>query len=139
VSAGAGPTAVVIRRDIDLAGARVVINADYAQGMSTSIQAGLRALPSDAEAAMIVLGDQPYVAPRTMALLVAEFRRTHPPALVPVHDGKRGNPVVISAALFPAVMDLRGDDGFRSIAGRYRVAEIAVDDDDGILRDVDTT
>ena len=86
---------------------------------------------------MIVLGDQPYVTSRTMTLLAAEFRRIHPPALAPAFNGRRGNPLVIGAALFPAMMELRGDAGFRAVAGRYEIAEVAVDDE-GILLDVDT-
>jgi molybdenum cofactor cytidylyltransferase len=132
-----GAHAAEVLRDVDLQGTRIVINENYGDGMSSSIQAGLRALHHGAEAAMIILGDQPYVRSGTMKLLVNEFRRVRPDALVPVHDGKRGNPVIIAAALFPALMELRGDTGFRAIAARFRIAELAVDDD-GILRDVDT-
>ena len=131
-----GAHADEIRRQVRFAGERVVVNSDYAQGMSTSIQAGLRALADGTEGAMIVLADQPYVTARTMGLLAAEFRRTHPPALAPSFDGRRGNPVVIGAALFPELMELRGDAGFRAIAGRHTVAELAVDDP-GVLIDVD--
>ena len=132
-----GAHAADILRDVDLSGARLVINESFADGMSTSIQAALRALHDGTEAVMIVLGDQPYVRSGTIDLLIDEFRRTRPDALVPVHDGRRGNPVIVAAALFPAVMELRGDVGFRAVAGRYKIAEVPVDDD-GVLRDVDT-
>ena len=132
-----GAHADEIRREVRFAGERVIANPDYAQGMSTSIQAGLRALPPDAEAAMIVLGDQPFVAARTMALLASEFRRLRPAALVPTFNGRRGNPVIIGRALFPEMMALRGDVGFRAMAGRHATAEVAVDDG-GVVRDVDT-
>jgi molybdenum cofactor cytidylyltransferase len=132
-----GAHAAEILRDVELGGARVVINDDWRDGMSTSIQAGLRALHPGTDAAMIVLADQPYVRPETLSRLADEFRRTLPPALVPVHHGRRGNPAIIATELFPALMELRGDTGFRAIAGRFQVAELAVDDD-GIVRDVDT-
>lgn len=125
-----------IRRQVRFAGERVVINPRYTEGMSTSIQCGLRALPGGAEAAMIVLGDQPYVTAETMARLAAEFRRARPAALAPSFRGRRGNPVVIAAALFPELMELRGDAGFRAIAARHAVAELQVDDK-GVLMDVD--
>jgi molybdenum cofactor cytidylyltransferase len=132
-----GAHAEEIRRQVRFDNERVVVNPDYALGMSTSIQAGLRALPPGVEAAMIVLGDQPYVSPATLNELIAEFRRVRPPALSPTHDGRRGNPVVIAAALFPEMMALRGDAGFRAIAGRHDVAELAVDDQ-GVLIDIDS-
>ena len=126
-----------VRRQLRFIDERVIVNPDYAQGMSTSIQAGLRALREGTEGVMIVLGDQPYVTSATMRLLAAEFCRTHPPALAPAFNGRRGNPVVIAAALFPAMMELRGDAGFRAVAGRYEIAEIAVGDE-GVLLDIDT-
>ena len=131
-----GAHAEEIRRQVRFVDERVVVNPDFAQGMSTSIQAGLRALREGTEGAMIVLGDQPYVTSATMRLLAAEFRRTRPPALAPAFNGRRGNPVVIGAAIFPAMMELRGDAGFRAVAGRYEIGEVAVDDE-GVLLDVD--
>ena len=67
-----GAHAEEIRGQISFDGVRVVMNPDFADGMSTSIQAGLRALPESAEAAMIVLADQPFVRPRTLDLLIDE-------------------------------------------------------------------
>ena len=118
-------------------GERVVVNADFAQGMSTSIQAGLRALPATVDAAMIVLGDQPFVASATMDLLIDEYRRARPSAVAPTFNGRRGNPVIIDRALFGELMELRGDLGFRAIAVRHAVLEVPVDDR-GVLLDVDT-
>ncbi len=132
-----GAHATDVLREVDLRGARLVINDNFADGMSTSLQAGLRATREGTEAAMIVLGDQPYIRSSTLDLLIDEFRRVRPDALVPVHRGQRGNPVIIAASTFPAAMELRGDVGFRAIAGRFRVAEVPVDDD-GVLQDVDT-
>jgi molybdenum cofactor cytidylyltransferase len=131
-----GAHAEEIRHEIRFERERIVVNADYAHGMSTSLQAGLRALPTAADAALIVLGDQPYVTATTMRRLADEFLRTRPPALVPTYRGRRGNPVVIGAPLFPEIMQLRGDTGFRAIAAKHAVAELAVDDD-GVLIDVD--
>jgi molybdenum cofactor cytidylyltransferase len=132
-----GANAEEIRGAVRFIDERVVINGDYAQGMSTSIQAGLRALPGEAEAALIVLGDQPFVGPATMNLLIDEYCRARPPAAIPTYDGARGNPVVISRALFGELMELHGDAGFRAIAGRHAVLEVAVGDR-GVLLDVDT-
>src|SRR5450432_3016036 len=69
-----GANAAEIREQIRFGRARVVMNPDFADGMSTSIHAGLRAIKSDA--AMIVLADQPCVSPRTIDALIDEVRRT---------------------------------------------------------------
>jgi molybdenum cofactor cytidylyltransferase len=132
-----GAHANEIRSAVRFGGERVVLNEDFAQGMSTSIQAGLRALPAEADAAMIVLGDQPFVTAATMDLLIDEYRRARPPAVAPTVDGRRGNPVIIDRALFGELMELRGDLGFRAIAARHAVLEVPVGDR-GVLTDVDT-
>jgi molybdenum cofactor cytidylyltransferase len=118
-------------------GEHVVVNPDFADGISTSIRAGLRALPDETEAALIVLGDQPYVSPRTINALIDEFRRTHAEVIVPTFNGQRGNPVIVNSALFPEMMQIRGDIGCRSLFGRHEVAKLAVDDRD-TLTDIDT-
>ncbi|HXH41672.1 MAG TPA: NTP transferase domain-containing protein [Thermoanaerobaculia bacterium] len=132
-----GAHAEEIRGQISFDGVRVVMNPDYAEGMSTSIQAGLRALPESAEAAMIVLGDQPFVTPRTLDLLVDEFVRARPKAIVPTYDGARGNPVIVSRALFGEMMNIRGDVGCRAVFGGHDVMTLPVDDR-GVTMDIDT-
>ncbi|MGZ7039823.1 MAG: NTP transferase domain-containing protein, partial [Thermoanaerobaculia bacterium] len=130
-----GANAEAIRREIQFGRARVVSNPDYADGMSTSIHAGLRAI--DAEAAMIVLGDEPYVRPETLNALIDEYRRTHAKIIAPTYNGFRGNPVIVDRSLFDEMMTIRGDIGCRAIFGNHEVTKIAVDDR-GVIMDVDT-
>jgi molybdenum cofactor cytidylyltransferase len=132
-----GAHAEEIGRQISLDGTRVVMNPDYAEGMSTSIQAGLRALPERAEAAMIVLGDQPFVTPRTLDLLLDEYSHVRPKAIVPTYNDVRGNPVIVSRALFGEMMTIRGDVGCRAIFGGHDVMTLPVDDR-GVTMDIDT-
>lgn len=118
---------------------RVVLNPHYADGMSTSIQAGLRALPAAAEAAMIVLADQPFVRSTTLDALVDEYRRTRASVVLPTYNGFRGNPVIVDRALFDELMGIRGDIGCRSIFGDHAesIVKVAVDDP-GVVTDIDT-
>jgi len=132
-----GAYAEEIQRQVRFTRERVVFNPDFAEGMSTSIQAGLRALPANAEAAMIVLGDQPFVRPQTLDRLIDECRRVSEPALVPTYNGFRGNPVVVTRGLFASMLDIRGDIGCRAILGNVPVAKIEVDDR-GVTIDIDT-
>ena len=134
-----GAYAEQIRAEVPFQGERIVFNPDFARGMSTSIQAGLRALPDDAEAAMIVLGDQPFVTSRTMDLLIEEYRRTRPAAVIPTYRGERGNPVIVDKSLFGRMMKIEGDVGFRSIlaAEPIGITEMSTDDP-GVVKDIDT-
>ena len=130
-----GARADEIREQIQFGKARVIMNPDYANGMSTSIQAGLRAINSDA--AMIVLADQPFVTSRTLDALLDEYRRTRASVLIPTYNGFRGNPVIVGKSLFPEMMEIRGDTGCRAIFGDHAVTKLAVDDR-GVITDIDT-
>ena len=129
-----GAHADEIRERIQFGKARTVINPDYANGMSTSIQAGLRAI--DADAAMIVLADQPFVTPRTFDALIDEYRLRRG-VIIPTFNGVRGNPVIVDRSLFAEMMTIRGDTGCRSIFGEHAVHLLPVDDR-GVVQDIDT-
>ncbi len=128
-----------IQRAVRLDGTRVVVHADYRAGMSSSIRAGVRAASPLAEAFLIVLGDQPLVAPATIDALVARHREAHARAVVPTFRGTRGNPVLLDRTLAREIEAVRGDVGCRGVLKAHadEVVELPVDDP-GILLDVDT-
>ncbi len=117
----------------------ILRNGAYADGLSTSLRTGFAALAPRAEAVLVLLADMPRVAPTLIDRLIAAWEGSErPPAVVPVTGGRRGNPVLLSATLGPAIADLTGDVGagplLRGLAG---VLEVPVDDP-GVLADVDT-
>ena len=118
---------------------RIVPNPDYADGLSTSLRAGFAALPPSAAAAAILLGDMPRVSGGLVRRLAQAWREGgEPVALVPVHDGRRGNPAILSRGLAPAIAELVGDSGAGPLLrGRAGVVEFAVSDD-AIRLDIDT-
>ncbi len=134
-----GSDAESIRKGVALAGTRVVLNAEFAEGMSSSIRAGLHAASGRADAFLIVLGDQPLVTAATIAGIIARYQTTHGPAIVPTFRGRRGNPVLFDRSLLPEMQAIRGDIGCRVVLSAHaaEVVEFAVDDP-GILLDVDT-
>ena len=134
-----GDHAAAIQQQIVFARERVIVNPDFAHGMSTSIQAGLRALPATTDAVMIVLADQPFVTSRTLDLLIDEYLRTRPSVVIPTYNGFRGNPVIVDKSLFSEMMGLRGDVGCRAIFGEHAetIAKLPVDDR-GVVTDIDT-
>jgi len=132
-----GARADEIQKQVKFGSERVVVNADHALGMSTSIQAGLRAVSGNA--ALVVLADQPFVRPETIDQLIDVYERRRPKIVIPTFAGKRGNPVVIDRSLFDAMMKIRGDVGFRAIFGDYAGEIVSVPvSDRGVVTDIDT-
>lgn len=119
---------------------RVVRNPDFAQGLSSSLAAGVRAVPRDADGALVALGDMPRVGSDPVdALLDAFDERSEPGIVVPVHAGRRGHPVLFAARFFEELAALEGDRGARRLLDRHAhlVSEVPVDDP-AIHLDVDT-
>lgn len=119
--------------------ARCVYNAEYAQGQGTSLRAGVAALSPQTDAALILLGDQPFVTPATIAAIVAAWRSDGPPIVAPRYRGVRGNPVLFARPLFPELLAVTGDQGARAIlAARAGSIQYVDFDDDRPLADIDT-
>jgi molybdenum cofactor cytidylyltransferase len=106
--------------------------------MSSSIKAGLKALPADCYGALILLGDMPEIERRDIEALIAAFAGRDA-ICVPMRDGRQGNPVLWGAAFFSEMMRLSGDVGAKSLIARHakHVIEVPVASN-GIFADVDT-
>lgn len=143
----AGPVVVVTGHQPDtvqaaLAGKDVGFahNPDFAGGLSTSLAAGLGALPDDLDAVVVVLGDMPRIRPSHIDRLIAGFNPVEGRAIcVPTFKGKRGNPVLWGRQFFAEMAQVAGDVGAKHLIGEHadQVAEVAMDDD-AIFVDIDT-
>jgi molybdenum cofactor cytidylyltransferase len=133
-----GHRAAKIQAEIDLAGVTVVVNSDYAAGQAGSLAAGLEAVRTGCQAAMFLLGDQPLVTPRLIDALIQAHRWRPAAITLPVFKGRRGNPVIVAARLFPELEALEGDTGARALfdAHRAEIQRVTVDDP-AVLVDVD--
>jgi molybdenum cofactor cytidylyltransferase len=119
---------------------RRVHNPDFAEGLSTSLKAGLAAVPADVDGVIVCLGDMPQVRAPLIDQLVAAFDPERGALVVlPIIEGKRGNPVVWSRRFFHELAALEGDVGARHLIGRYpeAVVEVPVTDRSALV-DVDT-
>jgi molybdenum cofactor cytidylyltransferase len=96
-----------------------VFNPDAAAGQSTSVRAGLAALSPEAEAAVFILGDQPGVDPNVIDTLIASWRESGAPVVVPRYEDRMGNPVLFDRRLFPELAALEGDSGARPVVRAY--------------------
>jgi GTP:adenosylcobinamide-phosphate guanylyltransferase len=117
----------------------IVINAGYEQGMGTSLRTGLGALSPEAQAALIVSADQPFVRPSTLRAIVESGRSTGAQITIPLYNGFRGNPVLLDRSVFPELMGLSGDVGCRAIFGTHveGIHKLPVNDI-GVLIDIDS-
>jgi molybdenum cofactor cytidylyltransferase len=142
----AGPVIVVIgHQSAELRGVlgdlkiTLVRNGEYAGGLSTSLKAGLRAVPRDCHGVLVLLGDMPAISAEVIDRLLASFTPDSGQIVVPTHAGKRGNPVLWSARYFPEMLQLDGDTGAKSLLGAHAAAIKEVElGTAAIFADVDT-
>lgn len=117
---------------LESAGVTIAENPDYAEGMFTSIQAGLAQLAPCNHGVFILPVDIPLVRPATLRLLLTAFSRQRPSdaTIHPVFDGERGHPPLIPADLIPAIQSHDGTGGLRAIleAPGTRAVEVPVPD-----------
>src|SRR6267143_1833173 len=101
--------------------AELIYNPRADTGMASSLQAGLRAMRPDMEAALVMLGDQPMVGSRTVVALLRAWRRegARPAVAVSGPSGDRWTPpVVLGRQLWDELMTLEGDSGARQVLDR---------------------
>ncbi|SEE48999.1 molybdenum cofactor cytidylyltransferase [Rhizobiales bacterium GAS191] len=116
-----------------------VHNPRYAQGLSTSLIAGIGAVPQSAAGAVICLGDMALVGAGIIGALMARFEQVPAVgAVVPVHAGEWGNPVLVARKLFPEIVTLSGDAGARKLLQGREDVEVVEIADDAVLIDADT-
>lgn len=119
---------------------RRVHNPDHAEGMSTSLRVGLAAVEGACDAVLVGLGDMPDIRAEHIDRLIAAFDPIADRAIcVPVHAGRRGNPVLWAGEFIPAMSRVTGDRGARALLSEFagRVHEVAMADP-AVLFDVDT-
>src|SRR5262245_3682743 len=117
----------------------LVENPAYAEGQSTSLRAGVAALGPDVGAALVLLGDQPFVTSAIVEQIVEEWRASGAAIVAPVYRGQRGNPVLFAHAVFAELLAVEGDQGARAIlaADPARIRKVPFDDDLPLV-DIDT-
>jgi molybdenum cofactor cytidylyltransferase len=114
--------------------------AEYAAGLSASLKTGIAAVPASATGAIVCLGDMPLVTGRMIDRLIGAHDGDEGRSIVvPVHQGKTGNPILWDRRYFPEIQALAGDSGARALLRLHmeQVAEVEMNDD-AVLRDFDT-
>jgi len=120
-------------------GARTVEVGSDAREQIDSLRAGLRSLEAGTDAVVVAPVDFPLVTSNVVSSLIAAFRRSNAPVVVPVHGARHGHPVLFARDVFADLLAEPLPEGARTVvhANRSRLVEVPVQDE-GILHDVDT-
>ncbi len=147
-ASGADPIVIVlgchaeaIARGCDLSGARVVMNADYESGQTSSVKSGLRALDEHATAFLLLPVDHALVTTNVIDSLIDRFKQQPDAAgiYLPTHHGKHGHPALFGADYIEQILALPCDIGANQVVAqnRHHIVEVPANDP-WVLFDIDT-
>ena len=118
---------------------QVVTNLHAEDGLASSIQAGMAALPGGTRALLVALADKPLLQAETVTMLIDRFHQEGLPIVYPTYRGTQGHPVLLSSELFSELVRLQGDSGAKALLSKFAERTLEVEtDDEGVLLDIDT-
>jgi molybdenum cofactor cytidylyltransferase len=128
-----------IQKKIENYPVKFCVNDNYLDGMLSSAICGFRALPEEAKAALIYLGDQPQIPSLVANLVMEAWQKSGKGIVIPTIKGRRGHPVLIETRYIPEIEKLDPEKGLRTLSEKYRndVFEMKCLVPE-ILRDIDT-
>lgn len=116
-----------------------VYNPRFKEGMLSSAQKGFVSLPEEAEAVLVFLGDQPRIPSSVIDQIIKAYQYSEKGIVLPVHDQRRGHPVLISTKYREEVAHLNPQIGLRELIQNHPEDILEVDlDSSSILEDIDT-
>jgi molybdenum cofactor cytidylyltransferase len=128
-----------VRGELAPRGVEFAVNDDFHLGMLSSVQAGFRALPAAAEAAVVLLGDQPFLAASVVDAVIASFEAGDRGLVIPTFQGRRGHPVLVDLKYRGEVLGFDQADGLRRLLRAHADDVLEIETaDPNILRDLDT-
>lgn len=118
---------------------QTIWNKNYQEGMHTSVIAGVNALPEQAKAALIFLGDQPFIPEHVSAKVVDAWKNSGKGIVIPLFESKRGHPTLYDLKFRQDLLNLDPSVGLRSVALKFQndICEVEIGCH-GILKDIDT-
>ncbi len=134
-----GAKADMIKNSVDLSGTNIVINKDYQKGQLSSLIAAIVDTPQETDAILVCLVDNPFITKEVINKIIAKFKETNNPIVVPVFNRKRGHPTLFSRTLFSELVNAPKDQGARYIlhSNAEKVLELETSEST-ILRGIDT-
>ena len=144
IEAGLNPVLVVVGHERELTAAaldrlacQLVLNQAFKEGLTTSLQAGIRALPGHVEGALMILGDMPFVTSTMLDDLVKVFRSSALSLVQSHYDDVAAPPTLFGRDLFADLLDLPMDRCPRSVVDRYKGSTAILDWPVERLQDLD--
>jgi molybdenum cofactor cytidylyltransferase len=130
-----GPDAEAIAKGIALAADEIVINHDWEKGQLSSIHAGLRSLPPNTDGMLLCPVDHPLVSAALIGALIEAFVASRALVVVPSYWGRRGHPVIFSAAVFEELLNAPLEQGARAVVWAHtrEVHEVATVEEGCVL------
>jgi molybdenum cofactor cytidylyltransferase len=118
---------------------QIIFNSKFAEGMYTSIQAGVETLAESVNAFFILPGDCPFVEPDTVSTLLTAYRSTPVSVIYPTHNNQRGHPVLVSNKLRGLIINSKPEGGLKTLLEKYGTDNLEIPvSDSGINIDMDT-
>ncbi len=156
LQSGCGPVTVVIgahagkvRAALDGCRVNIVENPRWAEGMGTSIQAGVRSVEeAGADAVILMLADQPLIDATVLKRLAELHRTSGKPIVAADYAGTVGVPVLFARECFPLLLGLAADQGCKGVILKNRAiaatmpcpeAEVDIDTPEDYRRIIATT
>jgi molybdenum cofactor cytidylyltransferase len=116
----------------------VVLNDQWAEGLSTSLRGGLSAVSHDARGVFVYPADMPRITPEMLRRLAQRQQQSSRPAAMTEINGVRAVPVYVTRSLFPPLMIQEGDSGGAPyLRGHPELVEAVHFDEQELLWDVD--
>jgi molybdenum cofactor cytidylyltransferase len=130
-----GAHAEPIAKAINLKADEIVINEDWEKGQLSSIQAALRSLPPGTEGMLLCLIDHPLISSALVQDLIEQFYQSRKPIILPVYEGRRGHPVIFSAALYDELLHASLETGARAVVWAHKgeVEEVQTNEEGCVL------
>lgn len=120
-------------------GAQNAYNDRFAEGMFTSVQQGISALPAEASGCLFTLVDYPLIEPEVIGLLLAEHEEEPEKFIVPTFQGKKGHPLVIPMVYRQEILENDGKEGLKGITRRHEAQMIRIPvETETVVLDMDT-
>jgi len=131
LGAHTGPIVNAVR----LAPDEIVVNEQWEKGQLSSIQAAIRSLPPETDGMLLCLVDHPLVSESLVSELIEKFYASHAAIVLPTYGGRRGHPVIFSAALFDELLKASLDVGARAVVWAHapEVVEVPTTEEGVVL------